>query len=246
MDQFSKEFASHWDELVGWEKRAAAETAFLSSLIEKFKCKNVLDVALGTGFHSIELLKQGVRVTSIDVSPAMIEVAKQNAKHHAVTLDVTCADWIDLDKKLSQKFDCILCLGNSLACEMDSVKRQKAVYNWERALSENGIIIVDRRNYEALLNHEYNFVSKGQYCGETVKITPSKIAADGTVFSYTFADGKTFQLNMYPLMSDQINELFLNAGCYPIELYGDQEPFRLNQKVGFYTYIFRRAKNEQD
>jgi glycine/sarcosine N-methyltransferase len=241
MDQFSSEFADHWDELVGWEKRSTTEIAFLMGLLKKFNCRNVLDVALGTGFHSVELLKQGLRVKSVDVSPAMIKVADQNAKRHSVTLDVVCADWAELDRKIPQKFDCILCLGNSLACEMSPAKRQEAVRNWVNVLSENGIIIVDRRNYESLLSHNYNFSAKGQYSGKTVKITPTKVANDGTVFSYTFSDGKTFDLNMYPLLDQQIKDLFLAVNYRPVEVYGDQEFSRTGNDVSFYIYIFRRT-----
>jgi glycine/sarcosine N-methyltransferase len=243
MDQFNSEFANHWDELVGWEKRSSTEIAFLMSLLKKFNCRSVLDVALGTGFHSVELLKQGLRVKSVDVSPAMIKVANQNAKRHSVTLDMVCADWAELDRKIPQKFDCILCLGNSLACEMNSAKRQQAVHNWVNVLSENGIIIVDRRNYESLLSHNYNLSAKGQYSGKTVKITPTKVTSDGTVFSYTFSDGKTFDLSMYPLLDSQINELFRKVNYRPIEVYGDQEPSRLGKDVSFYIYIFGRTKD---
>ena len=65
MDQFNNDFALHWDELVGWEDRAFAETDFLLNLLKKYHSTKILDVALGTGFHSIELLKQGVVVKSI-------------------------------------------------------------------------------------------------------------------------------------------------------------------------------------
>ena len=242
MDQFSEEFASHWDEFVGWEKRSLNETSFLLGLIEKFKCKNVLDVALGTGFHSIELLKRGIHVKSTDISPAMIKAAHLNAARHAVALDVVCADWSDFSQKISGKFDCILCLGNSLACEMDYAKRQQAVCNWGQVLCDGGVVIVDRRNYEALLDHKYNFSSGSQYSGETVKIIPSIIKANETVFSYTFTDGNTFDLRMYPLQDRQINALFTNEGFRPIEVYGDQKRSQVGWDIGFYTHVFEKMQ----
>jgi SAM-dependent methyltransferase len=242
VDQFNNDFALHWDELVGWEERSVAETDFLLGLLKKFNCNNVLDVALGTGFHSIELLKRGVKVTSVDVSPAMIEVAKQNARHHSVELDVLCADWSEFKHKISKKFDCILCLGNSLACEMDTIKRQEAVLNWGHLLSKNGVIMVDRRNYEALLNHNYNFSSKGQYFGQTVKIT-SKITATETEFFYTFADGKTFKLQMYPLLEQDIAKLFAPANLTLLEVYGDRVLSNIGNEIGFYLSIFGRTEN---
>lgn len=242
MDQFNKDFALHWDELVGWEERSMAETDFLLGIVRKFKCKNVLDVALGTGFHSIELLKRGVKVKSVDVSPAMIEVAKQNARHHSVELDVLCCDWGELEHKFSEKFDCILCAGNSLACEMDMVKRQQAILNWRSLLSENGVIMVDRRNYEALLSHNYNFSSKGQYFGHTVKIT-SKVTANETEFFYTFADGKTFKLQMYPLLEQDMTKLFVTAKLRLLEVYGDRVLSNAGNDIGFYLSIFGRTVN---
>ncbi len=243
MDQFNSDFALHWDELVGWEKRSAADTSFLLSLIRKFECHNVLDVALGTGFHSIKLLIAGLQVKSVDISPAMIDVAKKNAAKHDVKLDEICADWVDLSKRVSEKFDCIICLGNSLACEMDAAKRQQSISNWSEMLSENGIVIVDRRNYEAILKSEYNLDSKGQYFGETVKITFSKIAADETIFSYTFSDGRTFDLKMFPILDSQLKSNFSDHDLHPVEIYGDRKLSYTGKDVAFYLYVFRRNVN---
>jgi len=243
MDQFSSEFASHWDELVGWEKRSAADSNFMLSLIRKFECQSVLDVALGTGFHSIKLLVAGLDLKSVDISRAMIDVAKKNAAHYSVELDVVCADWAELSEQVSEKFDAIICLGNSLACEMDFEKRQRAVDNWSQMLTEHGIVIVDRRNYESLLAGTYNLDSKGQYCGETVKITPSKLAEDETIFSYTFSDGRTFDLKMFPILDREIRSLFSNVDLQPVEIYGDRQLGYSDNDVGFYTYVFKRTIN---
>lgn len=243
MDQFSKDFASHWDELVGWEKRSDADTSFLLGLIQRFKCRSVLDVALGTGFHSIKLLEAGLRVKSVDVSQAMIQVAKKNAMLHSVELDVVCTDWVDLSKNVSEKFDCIICLGNSLACEMDSEKRQQAVSNWSEMLSDDGIVVVDRRNYESMLAGNYNSRSRGQYFGETVKITFSRVTDNETIFSYTFSDGRTFDLQMYPILDHQIKSFFLNEGLQAAEIFGDRQLSYSGNDVGFYLYVFKKVRN---
>jgi 2-polyprenyl-3-methyl-5-hydroxy-6-metoxy-1,4-benzoquinol methylase len=242
VDQFNNDFALHWDELVGWDARSAEETDFLVNLLSKYNCKNVLDVALGTGFHSIELLKRGIKVKSIDVSPAMIEVANKNAKFHSVELDVLCTEWSELKKKVFEKFDCIICLGNSLACEMSHTKRQEAIENWVDLLSENGVILVDRRNYEALLNNNYNFSSKGQYFGKTVTIK-SIVSDHETEFFYTFADGKTFTLKMYPLLEKEMSSLFKNENFYLLETYGDRVLSSSGSNIGFYLSIFRKSTN---
>ncbi len=240
MDQFDPDFASHWDELVGWDKRAAADTSFLLSLLGKYGCRRILDVALGTGFHAIKLSSEGFQVKALDVSQAMIDVARANAARDSIQLDAVRSDWVEMRETIQEKFDCILCLGNSLACEMDAAKRQVAVQNWSHALAEGGVVIMDRRNYETLLAGERYSSSNGQYFGETVRIDFTKVDADETVFSYTFADGRTFSLTMYPILDRELRSLFLNAGLEAVEVYGDRKHSHKGNDVSFYTYVFRK------
>ena len=242
MDPYERGFASHWDELVGWKERSAADKAFLLSLLRKYDCKRILDVALGTGFHTIELMSAGLQVKSLDVSQAMIEVARTNAAKESIQLDAVRCDWVDMNNTIREKFDCIICLGNSLACENDSNKRQIAVQNWSKALTDNGVVIVDRRNYESLLAGEYNSKSKGQYFGDTVRIGFTKVAKDGTEFSYTFADGKTFSLKMFPVLDQEIRSICKTAGLEAVEVYGDRQLSYKGTDVSFYTYVFRKTK----
>ena len=244
MDQFNEEFASHWDELVGWEKRSDFEITFLIDLLKKFNCKNILDVAVGTGFHAINFLKYPFLVTGVDISHAMIDIAKKNAIKHSVELDIICTDWTSLKDKVSKKYDCIICLGNSLACENDHNKRQLAIYNWSEVLTENGIIIVDRRNYEALLQGKNVINSKKLYCGKNVQINSDKVTNEKTVFSYTFPDKKIFKLQMYPILDHHIKTLFANADFTPVKIYGDRQLSFDENNVGFYHYIFKRNKHE--
>ena len=68
--------------------------------------------------------RDGFHVKALDISQSMIDVAKNNAAKDAIQLDVVRTDWVDMRKAIQETFDCIICLGNSLACEMDSKKRQ--------------------------------------------------------------------------------------------------------------------------
>lgn len=242
MDQFDQEFATHWDELVGWDKRSAADKSFLLSLMRKYGCNRVLDVALGTGFHAINLVSEGLQVKALDISQSMIDVATRNAAKQGVQLEMVRTDWVDMHTTIREKFDCIICLGNSLACEMDARKRQVAVQNWSNALNEGGVVIVDRRNYETLLAGERYSRSNGQYFGETVTIEFTKIAGEETVFSYTFADGRTFTLRMFPILDQEMRTISLNAGLEVVEIYGDRKPSHQGNDVSFYTYVFRKGR----
>ena len=230
--------------MVGWNKRSDIDIALFLKLLQKFNCDSVLDVAMGTGFHSINFLQDGYSVTGIDKSQAMIDVAKKNALKYRVKLNTICTDWTDLRNKTLKQHDCIICLGNSLACENDPKKRQLAIHNWSEVLSDNGIIIIDRRNYEAILKKKNFINTRQQYCGESVTISPEKIAKDETVFSYTFLDGQSFKLQMFPILDDYIKSIFAKAGFTPIEIYGDHKLTFDKNTVEFYHYVFKRTKYE--
>jgi len=57
---FDKKFSNYWDELINWKLRFSKTTNKLSSILNKHNCKNVLDVAAGTGFDSISLSKKNL------------------------------------------------------------------------------------------------------------------------------------------------------------------------------------------
>ena len=240
MDQFNHDFASHWDELVGWEKRSEENIMFIVKLLEKFNCNDILDVALGTGFHAISLLGLDFSVTGVDISQAMINIAKQNSIKHSVRLNVICSDWVNIQSKLHKKFDCIICLGNSFACENDKNKRKLSIENWSKLLNDNGIIIVDRRNYELLLKGDDIISSRKLYFGKSVKIVPKKITSCETIFHYSFSDGKTFKLQMYPILDNEIKSLFMHTGFSLVETYGDCKLIFDKTNVSIYHYIFRK------
>lgn len=239
-DPFAGGFASHWDELVGWKERSAADKDFLLGLLRKYDCRRVLDVALGTGFHAINLMGEGFHVKALDASQSMIHVATANAAKESFELDAIQCDWVDMNRVVREKYDCILCLGNSLACENDASRRRVAVRNWSDALTDHGVIIVDRRNYEALLAGEYNSRSKGQYFGTTVRIEFTKVSEEGTEFSYTFGDGRTFSLRMFPVLDREIRSICDHAGLEAVEVYGDRQLSREGNDVAFYTYVLRK------
>jgi len=61
-------FVEKWDELINWEKRTQGEGSFFIDKLREYGAQKVLDIATGTGFHSVRLLKAGFDVTSVDGS----------------------------------------------------------------------------------------------------------------------------------------------------------------------------------
>ena len=67
-------------------KRCIAENGRITNILKEKNCSKILDVATGTGFHSLNLIRDGFNVVSIDGSINMLDIAK-NADLMGLTLD---------------------------------------------------------------------------------------------------------------------------------------------------------------
>ena len=91
---------------------------------------HVLDVGTGSGCIAISLKKAHPewQVTSIDISPQAIEVAKENAKRNGVEVDFKVADIFDFNGD----FDSIVS-NPPYICESEKVSMRPNVLNYEPA-----------------------------------------------------------------------------------------------------------------
>ena len=57
--EYVQSFVEKWDELIDWDSRAESEGQFFIDQLKGRNKMKVLDVATGTGFHSIQLADAG-------------------------------------------------------------------------------------------------------------------------------------------------------------------------------------------
>ncbi|MDN3720230.1 class I SAM-dependent methyltransferase [Roseibium salinum] len=112
--EYIMSFVEKWDELIDWDARADSEGQFFSLIsCAPAARETVLDVATGTGFHSVRLTRAGFNVTSADGSAAMLAKAFENGQKRSMILKTVQADWRWLNRDIQGKYDAIICLGNS-------------------------------------------------------------------------------------------------------------------------------------
>jgi ubiquinone/menaquinone biosynthesis C-methylase UbiE len=75
----------------------------------------VLDIACGTGYHTVNLYLNGFVVTGSDGSANMVEKANENAARSGLKNQrLVEAQWTSLSAAFpNEKFDAIICLGNA-------------------------------------------------------------------------------------------------------------------------------------
>src|SRR3546814_15739223 len=70
--EYTREFVSRWDRLIGWNSRAEGENGFFERLRRRHDCREVADIAAGTGFHAIRLADAGFAGTATDGAATQI------------------------------------------------------------------------------------------------------------------------------------------------------------------------------
>lgn len=242
--EYIRDFVEKWDELIDWDQRARSEGRFFIDVLKARDKHSVLDVATGTGFHSIQLAKAGFDVTSADGSAEMLARAFENAKDHDVMLRTVHADWRWLNKDVMGKYDAIICLGNSFTHIFDEADRRRALAEFYAALKHDGILIIDQRNYDAILDDGFSSKHKYYYCGDKVSAEPVHVDEGLARFEYTFPDGSKHNLNMFPLRKDYVRGLMREAGFQQIHSYGDFMEEGEEPRPDFFVHVAEKEYAE--
>jgi glycine/sarcosine N-methyltransferase len=235
-----------WDELIDWEGRAMAEGEFFIEKLRELGVRKVLDVATGTGFHSVQLLRAGFEVTSVDGSPVMLAKAFENARRQGYILRTVQADWRWLNRDVHDFYDAVICLGNSFTHLHEDNDRRKTLAEYYATLRHDGALILDQRNYDALLDHHIKPSHNFYYCGDNVRAEPEHVDESLARFKYSFSNGSIFHLNMFPLRKAYVTRLMREVGFQHIETFGDFKETYRETEPDFFIHVAEKAYPSQE
>ncbi|MFE3742840.1 class I SAM-dependent methyltransferase [Streptomyces sp. NPDC059134] len=229
-----------WDQLIDWERRRASERDFFVDLLNDAGARRVLDVATGTGYHSVTLAQRGFDVTAADGSAQMIERTRRNAERHGQSFEVLQADWRGLRRHIDGRYDAIVCLGSSFPHLFQESDRRAVLSEFYEALNPGGILIVDHRNFDAIRRHRYQSTGKYYYCGTGASVTVAHVDEKLCRFQYDFQDGGTHHLEVYPILLAELSSLLTDSGFDTVRTFGDfQETFDISA-VDFVIHVARK------
>ncbi|MCA1703692.1 MAG: class I SAM-dependent methyltransferase [Actinobacteria bacterium] len=131
----------------------------------------VLDAACGTGVDAGVLARRGYRVSAADASSAMVSKARMRFAREWLAVTVLEAEWATLPAMMTERFDAVLCIGNSLVHARSRERMIDALQGLAGVLRPEGRLVVDSRNWEKLhrerrtvLVHDRPIVRDGRRC----------------------------------------------------------------------------------
>ena len=222
-EEYSQEFARRWDELIDWRRRAKAEGNFFQDILKKHGVETVLDIACGTGYHSVTLKAEGFQVTAADGAPNMLLKARENARRFGIDdLRLVEAEWTRLGESFAgEQFDAVICLGNAFTHLFGEGDRKQTLSEVYQLLNKDGIAIIDQRNYDAILDNGFSSKHQSYYLGEGVEVRPEELSEYIMKMRYEYEDGEVHFLTICPIRQDYLTSLLLGAGFTQVDRYGD-------------------------
>jgi SAM-dependent methyltransferase len=110
----------------------------------------VLDAACGTGVNAAVLARRGFTVWAADASRAMVEAAAARFRAERLAVPLLRCTWEDLPAVTGERFDVVLCIGNSLVHAAGRDAMVRALIGLRRMARPGGHVVVDSRNWEKL------------------------------------------------------------------------------------------------
>lgn len=131
-----KNYAKYYD-FIYQDKDYDKECNFIEDIFKiTKKPKSILEIGCGTGNYTKILLERGYKVTAIDISGEMLEIAREKCSTKFLEGDIRTI-------KIDDKFDCCLAMFAVMGYITKNRDIIKALINIRKYLKLNGIFIFD-------------------------------------------------------------------------------------------------------
>jgi ubiquinone/menaquinone biosynthesis C-methylase UbiE len=147
---FFEKYAHEYDLLTDANNRTKLHEKEVTAMIERFKPKIVLDAGCGTGLTTVLFAKHGVQAVGLDRSRPMLTEAKRKYAKLGLPLQFRYGHFERLPKSLSNRFDLVVCLANSIVGVGSLRNLQRTLTGFSAALKPKGALILQMLNYESI------------------------------------------------------------------------------------------------
>lgn len=156
--------------------RCAAAILRLTGLESANDNLQVLDVACGAGRHALAFARTGLRVTANDLSPFLLNRARELAASEGLSMEFSLQDMRSIG--FDHHFSLIVQLFSSFGYFESESEDRAVIAHVARLLGPDGWYVLDLINPHHLRS---NFVERTERCAETLSITEERTLTDRLV-----------------------------------------------------------------
>lgn len=146
---FYEQISRYYDSIFPVE---AAPLAFIEGSAGR-PPKRLLDVACGTGGYSAALAGAGYSMVSVDLNEKMVGLAAQKASERGLDMEVLRCDMLKIAEAVPGSFQCVFCIGNSLAHLRSVAEIGNALLQMHSKLSAGGSLALQIINFDRILKY---------------------------------------------------------------------------------------------
>lgn len=199
----------------------------------------ILEIGCGTGRVVLPLAQSGFRVTGVDLSPAMLRIARQKVERAGVTDRVALQQLDVRHLELRERFSLAVIASNSFNLFVAHQDQLEVLRSAKQALLPGGLLVMDTFNPDLnLLSSEngqlyHDFTRVDEATGRTVikmhsrQIDLGQQSIDVTFIYDEMSSNGTLKRTLFPFSN---RYFFLNE----LELLTEKGGFRLEEVYGSY------------
>jgi SAM-dependent methyltransferase len=132
-------------------ERTAREVAFLVEALGLRPGSHILDLCCGQGRHAIALAQRGYRVTGIDLSQRLLEMAREAAGEAGAEIEWVHADMRAIPARFEGKLDAVINMFTAFGYLESDAEDQQVLGGIGRSLRPGGLFFLDFINRESVV-----------------------------------------------------------------------------------------------
>ncbi len=149
MSDIYENLGSDYDLMINWRKRLDRDLPLIMRFLDRVSGRNVVDAACGTGKLTIALSEAGYQCIGLDISAAMINIARDHARRSESPPRFLTASLGKLTSAPIRSANAVLILGNSLSYLHNDEQLRQCFHQVRRILADNGKsgLLIQNRYY---------------------------------------------------------------------------------------------------
>ncbi len=196
---------------------------------------SILDCACGTGIELAHLAKLGRRAAGSDISNGMLIQAKNYLDSMGISLPLIQCDWKELSIKISERYNLVLCTGNSISHCLDSSEMDQSIDGMTEMLTHSGTLVVTSRNWEQIVEDNPRFWVMSSHLHDGKRITPIYVwdlkgMNEKSTIEILFVEDnngdttfEAYTVNLRPFPQQQLLESFRKSSLSDIQVIPDKK-----------------------